>query len=186
MHNLLRYPQTVLCFITCISKQCEMVMEQALSVLCTKDAEHTTHSCSNEWPPHSSSHANLPGKQRGMFKHNVHTLECHTMLYLLTPFPISYNLNVQLTNSMVSFFDLLNHGSITCSTWGASIYYKNYTIILQLDIPLIICPHTAHKIAQKMGVALCHEKAGCPCTTTTNNNNNKLLVQKEEEEGKEE
>ena len=41
-------------------------------------------------------------------------------------------------------------------------------IILQLGTPLIvICPHATHKIAQKMGVALCHEKVGCPCTTTT-------------------
>ena len=99
------------------------------------------------------------------------------MLYLLTSFPISYNLNAQLTNSMVSFFDLLNRGSITYNTWGASTYYKNYMIILQSGIPLfIICPHTARKIAQKMGVALCHEKVGCACSTTNTTANNNIIA----------
>ena len=104
---------------------------------------------------------------------------------VLTHFPISCNFNAQLTNSMVSFFDLLNCGSITCSTWGASIYYKNYMIILQSGTPLfVICPHEACKIAQKMGVALCHENVGCVCSAT---NNNKIACSnvgggKEEEE----
>jgi hypothetical protein len=53
-----------------------MVMEQALTMFCAKEAEHTTHSRSNEWPPHPSSDAGLPGKQIGTLKH-IYILQVH-------------------------------------------------------------------------------------------------------------
>jgi hypothetical protein len=39
-----------------------MAMERTLCMLCTEEAEHTTHGRSNERPPHPSPQAAWPGK----------------------------------------------------------------------------------------------------------------------------